>query len=151
MLLLLLGFSSLSFATVDSVLFFQSSTDATITKGTTKNTFTITLNHPSDYVSYFTDRPVRKAGVISLSRFLSLWTDKNVKNNFSQNPPNVAINMVLEQGKEQNAVVEIAKPSFINNVISYQISTLGNQSLEVGKVKHLVLFFDDIPWNPGGF
>lgn len=149
-ILLLLGFSSISCATADNLLFFQSSADAVITK-TAKNTYTLTLHNAGDYVSYFTDRPSRKVGLITLSQFLSLWTDAKIKDNFTQNPPNVALNIVSAQGKEQNVVVEVSKPSYANKNVSYQIRTIDDKPLTAGQLKHLVLFFDDIHWNPGGF
>ncbi|MFJ1267136.1 hypothetical protein ACD661_01035 [Legionella lytica] len=150
MIPLLLSMSSISVAAGANVLFFQAAADASITK-TAKNSYTLSVQNPTQYVTYFTDRPVRKSGLVALPEFLSLWTDQNRANNFAKNPPNVAINMVLAQGKEQNVVVEVSKPTYTNNTLNYQIRTLDNKSLDSGHLKHLVMFFDDIHWNPGGF
>jgi len=150
MMLLLLGFTSLSFASADNVLFFQSSSDGVIAKSG-KNTYSLTLKANSGYVSYFTDRPVRKAGTVSLQKFISMWNDKKIKPNFAESAPNVAINLVSQQGKNQNAVVEVSNPTYADNTVTYQLSMIDKKPLLEGNLKHVVLFFDDIHWNPGGF
>ena len=69
-LMMLLGFSSLGFATENNFLFFQASAKGAITQAE-KNTYTLTLNNASEYVSYFTERPARKSGIVSVNKFIS--------------------------------------------------------------------------------
>lgn len=147
---LLLGISSACFALDNSYLFVQNSSRATLSQQQ-KNSYTITLDAAPAYVGYFTDRPVRQSGAVKLADFLSMWSNKSIKNNFAENPPNVAIVMVNDKGEQQNAMAELTNPHYQNGVLSYQINVLNSQPLQAGKLQHIALFFDDISWNPGGF
>ena len=147
---LLLGLSSISFAAENNYLFFQNSSKARLTQQQ-KNSYTLTLNDSSDFVSYFTDRPSRESGVMKLSEFLAMWSDKKIKNNFAENPPNVALVLVTEKGEHQSAIAELKDPVYRNGSLSYQLNVINDKPLQPGELQHLSLFIDDIHWNPGGF
>lgn len=148
--ILLLTMSSLCFATKGGYLFFQSSSDAHIIK-TIENHYTLTINDPSNFVTYFSDRPMRQSGLMKLSEFLALWSNKAIKNNFAVNPPNIAIDMVTDQGVRQHTIAIATHPVYKDGRLSYQLQVLKSKELEEGKLQHVALFFDGIHWNPGGF
>lgn len=149
-LFLFLIVSGLSFAGENNYLFFQSAQQAKIVK-VKDNNYVLTLKKSDDYVSYFADRPMRRAGTITLTRFLSMWSNKAIANNFAENPPNAAIVVVTKSGERKNAVGVISNPVIHHNKIIYDVKVIDNQALPEGNLKHVVLFFDDITWNPGGF
>jgi hypothetical protein len=60
---------------------------------------------------YFSDRPQRIAGHLTMADFLKEWTAKAGQNNFGDDPPNAVLS-VYEPGKPDNTtvVVEITNP-----------------------------------------
>jgi hypothetical protein len=72
---------------------------------------TLRLVNVSPQTIYFTDRPVRSAGHITLPAFLKEWTAAAGADNFSKDPPNATLS-VYEPGKDSNTltVVEISQP-----------------------------------------
>lgn len=63
----------------------------------------LTLNGVPNVI-YFTDRPARKAGHLSLSNFVRMW-DKG-KDSFKTDPPNAALS-VLKEDEAKTVVVEL--------------------------------------------
>ena len=61
---------------------------------------------------WFTDRPVRKAGHVTMSNYMKEWTAAAGKDNFSKDPPNATLS-VYEAGQAENTltVVEIFDPA----------------------------------------
>lgn len=55
---------------------------------------------------YFSDRPVRIAGHIKMADYLTEWTAKAGKDNFSQDPPNATLS-VYEPGQPDNTIVVV--------------------------------------------
>jgi hypothetical protein len=147
---LLLAVSSMGFAAENNYLFFQNASKGSITKQD-NNSYTLTLNNATDFVSYFTNRPARISGVMKLSEFLALWSDKKIKDNFAETPPNVALVIVTDKGERLNAIAELKNPVSRKGSLSYQLKVINNQILPAGKLQHIALFIDDIPWNPGAF
>lgn len=142
--------TSLAMATNDNYLFFQTASHGTLVKNK-DNSYTLTLENSPKYIDYFTDRPERKAGMISLKQFIALWKNKNIKNNFSEVPPNAAIAMKPISGHSQNFVAVVSEPAYTNSTISYKLTIISKQPIHPGNIAHLNMFFDDIHWNPGGF
>ena len=72
---------------------------------------TIRLLNVGQQTLYFTDRPVRMAGHLTMADYLKEWTAKAGPDNFSKDPPNAALS-VYEPGQADNtlAVVEISNP-----------------------------------------
>lgn len=148
--ILALCFSGLSCATDENVLFFQSARQGSITQ-LSKNNYILSIKNSPEYVTYFSNRPVRTSGVITTQNFLSLWKNPKIKNNFIDNPPNAAVVLVSENGKRQNFIAMILNPGYIEGKLSYQISVQDKKTLTTGNLKHITLFFDNIHWNPVGF
>ena len=72
--------------------------------------YELIFNQESAKIGYFTDRPYRDTGILEFEQFLHLWTTKKVNNNFSKVPPNVAVAMILSNGKKQGFVAEMGLP-----------------------------------------
>jgi len=72
---------------------------------------TLRLINVSPQTIYFSDRPVRIAGHITMANYLKEWTAAAGADNFSKDPPNATLS-VYEPGKKENAltVVEITRP-----------------------------------------
>jgi len=62
---------------------------------------TLTLNGVPNVV-YFSDRPARKAGYMSLSKFFEMW-DKGV-DSFKADPPNATLSMLKKDGAKKVVV-----------------------------------------------
>ncbi|KTD51421.1 hypothetical protein Lqui_0265 [Legionella quinlivanii] len=137
-------------STQTNYMFFQSDSQAQLVKNA-DSSYTLTLQNPPNYLSYFSDRPVRSTGLVSLSEFLKLWTDNSIKDNFKEVPPNVAFAMMPASGKQQNFVAVVSSPHYKNNEVSYKLAIIDKQTIQTGKMTHVDAFFDNIPWNPGGF
>jgi len=131
-------------------LFFQNDLHATLVKNQDK-TYTLTLLDAPKYVSYFSNRPQRNTGLIPLNQFLTFWKDSKIKDSFLQIPPNVALAMMPASGKQQNFIAVVSEPAYSDKNVSYKLTIMGKQPIETGSVSHVNMFFDDIPWNPGGF
>lgn len=108
---------------------------------------TLRLVNVSPQTIYFTDRPVRLAGHITMPDYLKEWTAAAGADNFSKDPPNATLS-VYEAGKKENVltVVEISHPVVQGKDLVY------NYKLIEGKVPTgggaTSLFIDWI--GPGG-
>ena len=93
-----------------SFLFVLRANNGVIAK--TDGGYTLTLKGMDDKVLYFSDRPVRKAGFITMTQFMSDWAAG--KNSFQTNPPNAAIVHAAlktnEKGIAQAIPVELTNP-----------------------------------------
>lgn len=56
---------------------------------------TVPVQRPSHWVMWFTDRPERDAGHITIRRFMTLWENDGAQG-FNTDPPNVALNFGQE-------------------------------------------------------
>ena len=86
---------------------------------------TLRLVNVSPQTIFFTDRPVRDAGHVTMPAYLKEWTAAAGANNFSKNPPNATLS-VYEAGKGTNtlAVVEISDPVIDGRDIVYHYKVL---------------------------
>ena len=64
---------------------------------------TLTLNGVPN-VLYFSDRPARKAGHMSVSKFVEMWNKQS--DSFKADPPNATLSVLNKDG-DINAVVEL--------------------------------------------
>ncbi len=146
---MLLSMSTLALATApNDYMFFQTANNAQLSQNADK-TYTLTITNPN--ISYFSNRPTRKAGVMTLTDFVKLWSNPSIKDNFSENPPNVAITVMPETGNSVSLVATVAKPVLASNQLSYQLKMEQPTSFNKMTVKQIDMFFDGIAWNPGGF
>jgi hypothetical protein len=108
---------------------------------------TLRLVNVSPQTIYFTDRPVREAGHISMSAFLEEWTAAAGPNNFSKNPPNATLS-VYEPGQKANTltVVEISDPVVDGKDLVYRYKLIEGKVPAAGGATSL--FIDWI--GPGG-
>ena len=69
-------------------------------------------------VVYFSDRPVRKAGHMSVTKFIEMW-DKGV-DNFDVDPPDAELAVYDESG-DKHAVLIISAPEVKGDTISFVV------------------------------
>jgi hypothetical protein len=141
MLLLQFVLSSCAFAIPGHCIFFLTSSEANIAL-LHENNYILRLTNPVQYITYLRENPKRMVGVMPLPEFISLWSDQTLKNNFSSNPPKVAIVAVSATGTQRfNAIM--TNPSLVKNKLSYQISVLHDQHVKIGNLKYIAIIFDN--------
>ena len=108
---------------------------------------TLRLVNVAPQTIYFSDRPERIAGHISMPDYLKEWTAASGPNNFSKDPPNATLS-VYEAGKEANTltVIEISKPVVEGRDLVYNYKLLEGKVPSSGGAT--ALFIDWI--GPGG-
>ena len=108
--------------------------------------YTLTLNGMDDKVLYFSDRPVRKAGFITMTQFMSDWAKG--KNSFQANPPNAAIVHTALKTHDNNGIaqaipVELTNPVATTNGWMFNLKDLQGK-LSAGSYNEISVFVDDI-------
>ena len=81
---------------------------------------TLTLNDVP-LVVYFSDRPERIAGHISLDEFVEDWSEG--LNNLQADPPNATLSIIEESGTT-DVVVELSDPWIYGDVLTFKIRIL---------------------------
>jgi len=81
---------------------------------------TLTLNRVPN-VLYFSDRPARKAGHMSLSNFVEMW-DKG-GDSFKADPPNATLSVLTKDGAN-NVVVEVMSAQQKSGSIYFKVVKL---------------------------
>jgi hypothetical protein len=109
MLILLIALSGLPFVRADESkvqLMFVQTAESVKTDGKT-----LRLVNVGQQTLYFSDRPVRIAGHLTMPAYLSEWTPAAGADNFVGDPPNAVLS-VYEPGQPDNTVtvVEITHP-----------------------------------------
>jgi hypothetical protein len=115
--------------------------------------YTFTMKGMDDKVLYFSDRPVRKAGFITITKFMGDWAKGN--NSFQANPPNAAIVHAAlktnEKGIAQAIPVELTNPVASNDGWVFQIKDIQGK-ISIGSYEKISLFMDATsttsPWPP---
>lgn len=136
----------------ESYLFTQSAKAASLEKiqGAMKG-YKLTLKQINAHVSYFSERPTRKTGVMPVERFLKLW-EQTGKNNFRKDPPNAELHVthIGADNKEQilDFAVELTNPKYdkATETLTYHIQLLpGNTNVipPSGQYQQVTLFIDD--------
>ena len=74
-------------------------------------TFTMPIRTAKQPVIWFTDRPARHAGTLSMRNFVGLWSAKGT-NTFATDPPNVAI-VTYTSGKQKTFIATMTSPVII--------------------------------------
>ena len=69
-------------------------------------------------VIYFTDRPDRESGHMSVKKFKSIWT-KGI-NSFSSDPPNATLSVIIN-AEDSNSVMVISNPAIDKNSIIFDV------------------------------
>lgn len=71
-------------------------------------TLTIPLTSAKQSVTWFTDRPVRDAGLLPMNVFVGLWAQRG-DNTFASDPPNIAI-AYTAKGKNKTLIATMSVP-----------------------------------------
>ena len=74
-------------------------------------TFTMPIRTAKQPVIWFTDRPARDAGTLSMRNFVGLWSTPGT-NTFATDPPNVAI-VYTSGGKQKTFIATMTSPVII--------------------------------------
>ena len=101
---------------------------------------TLRLVNVSQQTIWFSDRPVRQAGHMSLKDYLKEWTAAAGPNNFSKDPPNATLS-VYQPGKEENSltVVEISEPKLEGKDLLYRYKLIEGQMPKAGTATSLFI------------
>ncbi len=97
---------------------------------------TLTLNGVP-LVVYFSDRPVRVAGHITLEKFIGMW-DKGI-DNFKNNPPNAEL-AIYDKTGDKHAVLVVSKPEVKGDAISLKVELISEKM--PASFGHSTLFID---------
>ncbi len=81
---------------------------------------TLTLNGVPNVI-YFSDRPARNAGHMSVSKFVEMW-DKGV-DSFKADPPNATLSVLKKEGAK-NVVVELMSVEQKNDTVVFKVAVL---------------------------
>lgn len=162
LMLALLSIGSMAAANTStkSVSFLQASKSAVITPVAGKpGKYTLTLEHPAPYVSFFADRPSHVTGIVTLHDYLAKWNVAG-KAGFKGNPPNIALEC-MTPGKNKvptHLIGTLSQPKYDvkSATISYTLQLHGKVESTIAtsqKLGYTVLFIDgaDVHWNPGGY
>ena len=103
---------------------------------------TLTLNGVPNVI-YFSDRPARKAGHISLEKFVESWNKGS--DSFKADPPNATLSVLKKDGAK-NVVVELMSVEQKSGSVVFKISVLAGQIPERFKIS--TLFIDAFEYNP---
>lgn len=108
----------------------------------------------SSGVTWFTDRPNRKAGYLTLKQFYAMWQG----NGFDTDPPNAAL-LLTRKGVEKTHVVEMTDPTLENGRVSFAVRPVKGVTeaghrhthpLAAGSYGRSRLFIDDATLSPCG-
>lgn len=121
-----------------------------------KGQFTLTLQDMPPYVSYFSDRPNRLVGMVSIQDFLKVWNSQNTQS-FGKVPPNVTVSGIkihhFTRNKDEFFMVELSNPQYNakDKTLTYDALVIGKDKSLAPKEKdvlhHIILFIDT--WCPG--
>jgi len=101
---------------------------------------TLTLNGVPNVI-YFSDRPDRVAGHLSLEKFVEMW-NKGV-NSFKADPPNATLSVLKKDGAK-DVVVELMSVKQKSDSVIFKVAVLRAVSTLPGSFKTTSLFIDMI-------
>jgi hypothetical protein len=101
---------------------------------------TLRLVNVSQQAIWFSDRPVRQAGHMSLKDYMKEWTAAAGPNNFSKDPPNATLS-VYQPGKDENTltVIEISDPKVEGKDLVYTYKLIEGQMPKTGTAPSLFI------------
>ncbi|CAD0232029.1 conserved hypothetical protein [Planktothrix agardhii] len=97
------------------------------------NEQTLRLVNVNQQTLYFSDRPKRVAGNLTMPAYLDEWTAKAGKDNFKNDPPNATLS-VYEGNKKENTlvVVEISNPVIEGKDLIYKYKVIEGEMPKAG-------------------
>ena len=108
---------------------------------TTRGGYTLTLSHVDPRVLWFSDRPYRRAGFVSINKFIANW-----KKAFKTSPPNAAMVHVGMSAKAGDRVepmaMELMNPNLRNDSLSFNVKVLKGDRILVGHFKLPSIYVD---------
>lgn len=108
---------------------------------------TLRLVNLAPQTIWFSDRPVRQAGHVTLQAYMKEWSAAAGPNNFSKDPPNATLSVYQsEEGENTLTVVEISEPKIEGRDLVYRYKLLEGKMPKSGGATSL--FIDWI--GPGG-
>ncbi|MCX6994599.1 MAG: hypothetical protein NTY13_02005, partial [Chlamydiae bacterium] len=126
-----------------SYLFVLRTDTGVITK--TDEGYKLTLKGMDDKVLYFSERPVRKAGYITITQFMGNWDKGN--DSFKANPPNAAIVHAAlktnENGIAQAIPVELQNPEITAQGWTFDLIDLDRVGVIEGIYDKIAIYVDD--------
>jgi len=96
---------------------------------------TLTLNGVPNVI-YFSDRPVRVAGHLSLEKFVGLW--KKGSNSYKADPPNATLSVSKKDGAK-NVVVELMSVEQKSGSVVFKVAVLEGMLSESFKISSLFI------------
>ena len=96
---------------------------------------TLTLNGVPNVI-YFSDRPARKAGHLSLEKFVESWNKRS--GSFKTDPPNATLSMLTKEGAK-NMVVELMSVEQKSGTVVFKVAVLEGISPETLKMSFLFI------------
>jgi hypothetical protein len=103
-------------------------------------TKTIRLVNVNKQTLYFSDRPNRIAGNLTMAAYLDEWTARAGKDNFANDPPNATLS-IYEPGRQDNTivVVEISNPVIDGKDLIYNYKLIEGTLPKAGGVTSLFI------------
>jgi len=142
---LLLSTSYANWGGEEEVLFVQTSKSGSLTIiNSADNSYKLDLKSFNPSVSYFSDRPYRDTGSMDVKDFITLWNQDRT-GSFKNDPPNTVFIYNNDLG-QHIAVIEISNPVYnsITKVMTYIVTPLEENQLEVGEFDNAVLVIDPV-------
>ena len=102
---------------------------------------TLTLNGVPNVI-YFSDRPARKAGHISLEKFVESWNKGS--DSFKADPPNATLSVLKKDGAK-NVVVELMSVKQKSDSVVFKISVLEGLAPASFYISTLFMDFTGLP------
>src|SRR6266487_1186516 len=101
---------------------------------------TLRLVNVGQQTLYFSDRPVRVAGHLTMPAYMDEWKAGEGPDNFSSDPPNATLS-VYESGNHENtlAVVKISHPVIDGKDLVYQYKMIEGAMPEAGGATALLI------------
>ena len=135
-------------------MYVQTGYQATLKKTKQADVYTLTLNDVAPYVTYFSDKPKRIAGMFTIEDYLQNWQLNN--SNIKKDAPNADLVGSYYHGDQQkmaNLVIELKNPSYnaSSKTMTYTVKILDqniDQALLTKPITHIELFID-AGWCPG--
>ena len=143
------SYSQMNLSPNDKMLFILHAQDGHLEQdGSQRNRYRLTLYNVSRDVTFFTERPARKAGRISIEQFLKI---------FGQEKPNAGLVSSLGPKRSRthfsDIPVTLINPRYDkeNDRMTIDVEILGrNQRVQTGDLGPTTLFIDDFGPYPGG-
>ncbi len=136
-------------AAAPGILYALDAKGAIVTTSGKASRLSLPANAP---VTWFTDRPERRAGSTNLRGLEALWAASG----FADDPPNAAL-ILTRRGDERTHVVELTRPRFADGRVSFALREIptGEEAgirhvhdLATGKYDRARLFIDDAAFPP---